>query len=286
MNHGPGNAEIVEAEGRRLDRVHQPVAKVFPKSTIDSSKTKPSSARPTKATTATASTAPSPASSGPRSSLLPTMTKPAASAGERLNVTKLYADYRDMLTKEKPGIVCIGPRWLTSRAAMVQAAAEAGCHIYCEKPFAADLVGADAMQAACKKAGVRLALAHQWCAMPPVQKVLADLRAGKFGKLLRMRARPKDDARGGGEELLVHGTHWFDLMIAIAGPPRWVSGHVSVAGLDATRADRREGSEPVGPVAGDSITAVFGFDGGVAAFSIRQRTPRRRKGWLGIPFTD
>jgi len=96
-----------------------------------------------------------------------------------------------------------------------------------------------------------------------VQRAVKRIRAGEFGRLLRMRARPKDDARGGGEELLIHGTHWFDLMIAIAGSPQWVSGHIRERGRDATRADRREGSEPFGPICGDEVLAVFGFEGGV-----------------------
>ena len=111
-----------------------------------------------------------------------------------------------------------------------------------------------------------------------------DLRAGKFGKLLWTRARPKDDARGGGEELLVHGTHWFDLMIDIGGPPRWVSSHITVAGRDAVRADRREGSEPVGPVAGDNIAAVFGFDGGVRGLfdSTANTAPKKDAAWDSV----
>ena len=32
-------------------------------------------------------------------------------------------------------------------------------------------------------------------------------------------------------------------------------------GRDVTRADRREGTEPVGPIAGDGVTATFGFAG-------------------------
>src|SRR5579871_5455636 len=34
-------------------------------------------------------------------------------AGKRLSVNRLYGDYREMLAREKPGIVSIGPRWLT-----------------------------------------------------------------------------------------------------------------------------------------------------------------------------
>ena len=58
-------------------------------------------------------------------------------------------------------------------------------------------------------------------------------------------------------ELIVHGTHWFDLMIAFAGRPRWASGHISVQGRDVTVKDIGKATEPVGPVAGDSISAMF-----------------------------
>ena len=187
-------------------------------------------------------------------------------AGERLGVKCLYRDYRQMIAAERLDIVSIGPRWVSDRVPMVKAAAEAGCHIYCEKPFASGLADADAMIAACHKAKVKIAVAHQFRGMPPVQKAIKDVREGRYGRLLRLYARPKDDHRGGGEELIVHGTHLFDMMIAFAGRPVWVSGHVAVGGRDATRADRREGNEPVGPIAGDSIDAVFGFGEGVRGF--------------------
>lgn len=187
-------------------------------------------------------------------------------AGKRLGVNRLYTDYRRMISTEKLDIVSIGPRWITDRVPMVQAAAAAGCHIYCEKPFAADLIDADAMIAACRKANVKIAVAHQFRGMPPVQQAIRDVREGKYGKLLRIYARPKDDHRGGGEELTVHGTHLFDMMIAFAGKPRWVSAQVAVGDRDATIEDRREGNEPVGPIAGDSIGATFGFPDGVHGF--------------------
>src|SRR5450432_1400782 len=105
-----------------------------------------------------------------------------AAAGQRLGVADLYADYRDLLAKQKPEIVGIGPRWVTDRVPMVTAAAEAGCHIFLEKPLAATLRDADAMLAACTRAKVKCALAHQLRAMPPVRQAFADIRAGKFGK--------------------------------------------------------------------------------------------------------
>jgi len=187
-------------------------------------------------------------------------------AGQKLKIDKLYADYRNMLDREKPDIVSIGPRWVTERVKMIETAAAAGCHIHCEKPMAGTLHDADAIVAACDQAGVKISIAHQWRAMPPVHQAIKQLKEGRYGKLLRMRARPKDDARGGGEELIVHGTHLFDLMMAFAGKPRWVSAHVAVGNRDATKNDRREGTEPVGPIAGNSIAAVFGFDNGIRGY--------------------
>jgi predicted dehydrogenase len=171
-----------------------------------------------------------------------------------------------MLETEKPDFVSIAPSWVTERVPMIEAAAAAGCHIYCEKPVAGSLAEVDAIVAACQSAEVKMAVAHQWRAMRPIQKLIEDVQAGKFGKLLRVRTRPKDDSRGGGEELLLHGTHLFDLMMAFTGEPRWASGHVTVNGRDATTADTGQGNAPVGPIIGDSISAVFGFDNGVRGF--------------------
>ncbi|MDQ3623166.1 MAG: Gfo/Idh/MocA family oxidoreductase [Verrucomicrobiota bacterium] len=189
-----------------------------------------------------------------------------AATGKRLGIPRLYASYRDMLTKEKPDIVSIGPRWITDRVAMVTAAAEAGCHIYLEKPLTATLRDADAMLAVCERARVKCALAHQLRALPPVRQAFADIREGKFGRLLRLFGQPTDDARGGGEELIVHGTHFFDLMISLAGPPRWISAHLTAGDRDVTLADKRDGREPIGPIASDSAAAMIGFDNGVRAF--------------------
>jgi len=177
-----------------------------------------------------------------------------------------HADFRKMLSTEKLDIVCIGPRWLTHRVEMVEAAAASGCHIYCEKPFAPDLVSADRMRVACRAANVKLAMAHQWRAMPPIRQAIQDIIAGRHGRLLRASTRPKDDHRGGGEELLVHGTHWFDLLITMAGRPRWASGHIQVGHRDATVKDRTDATEPVGPITGDSISALWGFADGVRGY--------------------
>ena len=184
----------------------------------------------------------------------------------RLNVSNTYADYRMMLRAVKPDIVSIAPSWLNQRVEMISATAEAGAHIFCEKPLASTLAEADLIVAACRRAGVKLAMAHHWAAAPPVQKIIRQIRAGKYGKLLRAYIRPKDDSRGGGHELILHGTHHFTLLFTMAGWPRWVFGNVQVGGRDITRADRQTEPDFLGPIAGDSVSAVIGFDNGTRVF--------------------
>lgn len=54
-----------------------------------------------------------------------------------------YADYREMLDKERPNIVVVGPRWIDQHRDMALACAEFGCHMYMEKPFCRTLGEAD-----------------------------------------------------------------------------------------------------------------------------------------------
>src|SRR5687767_13309875 len=62
---------------------------------------------------------------------------------ERTGAKTGYGDYREMLTKEKPDICAIGPRWVDQHLEMISAALQNGCHIYMEKPFCRTLEEAD-----------------------------------------------------------------------------------------------------------------------------------------------
>jgi hypothetical protein len=59
----------------------------------------------------------------------------------------------------------------------------------------------------------------------------------------------------------------MDLMRYIVGDARWCYARVAVVDKDrvrpAAKADIREGGEGMGPIAGDHITAMYGFDKGV-----------------------
>ena len=184
----------------------------------------------------------------------------------RLKGPDAYADYRQMLQVLRPDIVCVGPSWLNERVEMISSAAEIGAHVFCEKPFVSTLGEADQIVSACRRAKIKLAMAHQWTVAPPVQKIIHEIGSGKYGKLLRVYIRPKDDERGGGHELILHGTHHFTLLFAMAGWPRWVFGNIQVNGRDIVRKDRQEKPAFLGPIAGDSVSAMIGFDNGVRAF--------------------
>ena len=45
----------------------------------------------------------------------------------------------------------------------------------------------------------------------------------------------------------------------VAGDPSWCMAHITQSGKTITRDDVREGNEPIGPIAGDQIAAMFGF---------------------------
>ncbi len=185
--------------------------------------------------------------------------KGRASAAQRLKAPRSYADYREMLEKERPQIVSVAPRWLDCHRDMVLACAEAGCHVLLEKPMCQTLEQADEMIAALDKHHLKLAIAHQTRYAPALAHVQEMIAQGALGDILELRGRGKEDRRGGGEDLMVLGTHVMDLMRFIAGNPQWCFAQVRVDGHPVTRGDVRDGAEGIGPLAGDEIHAVYRF---------------------------
>ena len=58
-----------------------------------------------------------------------------AKAAQRCQAQRSYADYREMIEKEKPQLVCVTPRWTDQHHAMASDALRQGAHVYSEKPF-------------------------------------------------------------------------------------------------------------------------------------------------------
>src|SRR5216684_7965495 len=134
-----------------------------------------------------------------------------AAAQKRLGAKNAYADFREMLKKERPHIVSVADRHLDLHRDMVIACAEVGASIFLEKPICRNLTEADEMIAACEKHHVKVAIAHQTRLSPKTARVKEMIQEGKLGDILEVRARGKEDQRGGGQDLMVLGTHLMDL---------------------------------------------------------------------------
>ena len=201
-------------------------------------------------------------------------------AQKRLGAKNAYADYRQMLQKERPQVVSVADRHLDSHRDMVIACAAAGASIFVEKPLARNLTEADEMVAACEKHHVKCAIAHQTRYSPRLQRVKDLIADGRIGDILEMRGRGKEDARAGGEDLMVLGTHILDLMRFIAGDARWCEARVGVVGKDRvtpiTKADLRDGGEGMGTIAGNHINAMYGFDRGIVGHFASVRCNRAK----------
>jgi predicted dehydrogenase len=187
-------------------------------------------------------------------------------AAKKSGALRQYADYREMLAKEKPRLVSVAPRWTDQHHAMGMAALKAGAHVVSEKPFTQTLAEADELLATADRAGLKIAVAHQMRLSPSIVHLKRRLDEGLIGELAQLRAWGKQDARAGGEDMLVLGTHVFDLMRQFAGDPLWCTARVLHDSRDITRSDARKPTEEIGPIAGNQIDAQFAFPRGVTAF--------------------
>ncbi|HXG46063.1 MAG TPA: Gfo/Idh/MocA family oxidoreductase [Methylomirabilota bacterium] len=195
-----------------------------------------------------------------------------AQAARRSGALRQYADYREMLERERPHLVSVAPRWTDQHHAMIRAALQAGAHVYAEKPFTRTLAEADELLALARSLNRRIAVAHQMRLAPAVLHLKRRIDEGLIGALLALHGHGKQDARAGGEDLVVLGTHVFDLMRFFAGEPQWCSASIRQQGREITLADARRATEDIGPVAGDEIEAQFAFASGVTgSFTSRAR---------------
>ena len=196
------------------------------------------------------------------------LAKALASAGAK----KGYSDYREMLKEERPQIVVIASRHTDQHHAMAMDALKAGAHLLLEKPFVTNPAEGDEILALAQGRGLRVAVAHQMRIEPSVA-MLAARREELLGDLVEIRAWGKQDAaRAGGEDMMVLGTHLFDLMRLFAGPVAWCQATVTQKGRPITAGEGRLTKDWVGPVAGDEISAQFGFASGVlGSFTSRNK---------------
>ncbi len=187
-------------------------------------------------------------------------------AQEKAGVPRAYADYREMLKEEKPDLACVCPRWPARHLEMVMACLEAGADIYCEKPMTSNLQEGDEIVRAADAAGKKIAVAHQAVHLDGLQRTRQVIDEGRIGNVNAIHAHGKQDARGGGEDMIVLGTHLLNGMRFLAGDVDWMSAHVTFEGRELEPRDAREATEPLELIAGDCINCYYAFKSGAAGF--------------------
>jgi len=147
----------------------------------------------------------------------------ASAYAELYKLPKYYLDYKEMVKKEKPGIVSICT-WPGLHAEMVIHCAKAGVRaIHCEKPMAPTFGEARKMKEVCEQTGTQLTFNHQRRFEKQYSTVRNLVNRGVIGKLRRIETECGN--------LYDWGTHWFDMMNFYNNdvPAEWVLGQIEVS---------------------------------------------------------
>ena len=199
-----------------------------------------------------------------------------------------YTTLDEMLESESLDIVILCSRHPADHLEQVRTVAAKGCHIYCEKPLAPTLREADEIVEIAEKHGTKICVAHSArysTGFLAMKKMVED---GEIGTPHTVYGRGKCDHRGGGEDMMVLGTHVLDLEAFFFGAPLDVFAHVEQDGRPIVRTDRMDTVEPLGPTAGDTIFATYRFENGVRGIFESRRglgEPNSDISYMGIAVT-
>ena len=144
---------------------------------------------------------------------------------DRFEIPERYADYRDMIERERPDIVSVATR-ATDRAEPILFAAEHGVRgIYAEKALCASLAELDAIADACRRNGTQLvygAMRRYWVGFETTRGVID---SGQIGP-----AHAAVCSAGG--SAFHSNSHFLDAMLYLLGDPAAVSVRAALKGRD------------------------------------------------------
>lgn len=187
---------------------------------------------------------------------------PEAESDYRLTGAKrLYKSFTDMMDREKPDIVILSSRLPREHYEQIKYALNRQCHVFCEKPLAETLVQADELIRLSRETGYLVQMAHPARFAPAFREMKRLILSGGIGKILTCYMRGKEDYRGGGEDMLVLGTHMLDAACWIFGLPEQVYSDIRFQGKPLTVRDILPTAEPIGPCGGDEVFSIYRFPG-------------------------
>jgi predicted dehydrogenase len=160
-----------------------------------------------------------------------TRAETAQAAAAELGCDFWTADYRELLARPEIEAVdiCV-PNHM--HAEIVEAAAAAGKHIYCEKPLAMNVAEGKRMAAAVERAGVKTQMTFNFRFYPAVLRARQLMEEGFLGRIFSFRGRyyrssyidpnkpiswRQQKAIAGGGALFDIGSHILDLLYSLVG---------------------------------------------------------------------
>lgn len=202
---------------------------------------------------------------------------------------EIIADYDAVLRDPAvQGVVLCTPH--STHTGQIIAAAEAGKHVFCEKPLTMTRADAERAVAAVNKAGVVLAVGHERRFEPPILDLMRTIQSGELGTPLQVEANfsqdkfltlasdnwrlTADEAPAG--PLTATGIHILDLSVGVFGAAESVLCSVKQLGSHL--------------VNGDTLAALVSFrNGGHALLTAILATPFDgrftvycNKGWIEV----
>jgi len=177
------------------------------------------------------------------------------------NQIAIGTSYEEVLADKNIQAVLLATPHSMHRA-QVEAAAAAGKHIYCEKPFTLSKADAEAALAACTRAGIVVGVGHHFRLMPSLVAFRELIAEGALGTIMHaegnyshdwLAATPTDNWRSAPEEsragsMTSMGIHVLDCFRDLIGPMRRI----------AALSTRRTLPLP----SGDTSTALIEFSNG------------------------
>lgn len=198
------------------------------------------------------------------------------------------------------GVVLCTPH--SQHTDQIVAAAEAGKHVFCEKPLS--MTRADVLRAvaAVDRAGVALAVGHEKRFEPPIVKLMELLKSGALGTPLQVEANfsqdkflalAADNWRLSGKEapagpMTATGIHLLDLSVGVFGEAETVHASVKQLGSPLTNGDtlaalvtfKRGGHALISAILATPFAGRFAVYGSQGWAEVRDKThPEAPEGW-------
>ena len=198
------------------------------------------------------------------------------------------------------GVVLCTPH--TQHTGQIVRAANAGKHVFCEKPLA--LSRADVLEsvAACNANGVKLAVGHEKRFEPPIIELMRLVSSGELGTPLQVEANflqdkflslPPDNWRLSAKEapagpMTATGIHLLDLAVGVFGPAERVFASVRQLGSQLVNGDtlgilvnfKSGGNALLGAVLATPFDGRFAVYGNKGWAEVRDKAhPESPQGW-------